>query len=78
MKRYSVKSKFTSKRKHSSEKIEAFVMFSTAIDVQALRKDAFKISPALSNSKAEFSKPTFANMAEKGLGQRKMTGVIFR
>jgi len=53
-------------------------MLSTAIDVQALRKDAFKISPALSNSKAEFSKPTFANMAEKGLGQRKMTGVIFR
>ena len=28
-------------------------------------EDAFKMSPALSNSKAEFSKLTFANMTEK-------------
>lgn len=78
MKRYSVKSKFTSKRKHSREKTEVFVMFSIAIDVQTLRKDAFQMSPAFSNSKAEFTKLTFANMAEKRLDQRKMTGVFFR
>ena len=36
------------------------------------------MSPAPSNSKAEFTKLTFANMAEKGLGQRDLTGVIFR
>lgn len=78
MNRYSVKSKFTSKRKHSSENIEGFVILRMAIDVQTLRKDTFTISPAPNNSKAEFTKLTSANMAEKGLGQRNLTGVIFR
>jgi len=29
------------------------------------------MSPALSNSKAEFTKPTFASMTEKGLAKEK-------
>lgn len=52
-------------------------MFPIAIDVQTLRKDTITMSPAPNNSKAEFTKMTFANMAEKGLGQSNLTGVIF-
>lgn len=34
------------------------------------------MSPACSFTGAEFSKLVFANAAEKGLGQRKITGVF--
>lgn len=78
MKRCFAKSKFTSKRKHSREKIELFVVFSSAMDVQTLWEDAIRyISPAFSCSEAEFSKLTFANVPLKGLDQKTNWQVLF-